>query len=131
MILLLGLAVVAVIMLSGDRRRERAANRVMVGDDSTAVAGLLGPRPVRCPAGNLAHLYDRFPGGTPRTTRESALERLRLGTSARWIYPDDRGSTACTARSGDTEIGLGRDGRVLWVIPVTERETLVLPDTML
>ena len=129
-ILLLGLLAVAAILLSADRRRERAASRLAVGDDSTAVARTMGGSPVRCPTGTLAHLYESFPGGTPRPTREAALERLRLGTAARWIYPDDGEGAGCTARSGDTEVGLGRDGRVLWVVPVTGREFVEAPDTI-
>ncbi|HEU0053177.1 MAG TPA: hypothetical protein VFQ39_08360 [Longimicrobium sp.] len=129
-ILVVGLLAVAAILLSGDRRRERAAHKVMVGDDSTAVAQLMGEPASVCPTGTLQHLGSRFPGGTPRLTRDAVQERLRQETARRWIYPDDGASTGCDARAGDTEIGFGRDGHVLWLVPVTGRETVVLPDTI-
>jgi hypothetical protein len=129
-ILGVGLLVVAAVLLSGGRRRERAAHKVMVGDDSASVAQLLGePRQV-CPTGNLLHLAARFPGGTPRVTRDAVQERLRLETARRWVYSSKTGRTGCTARTGDIEIGFGRDGRVLWLVPVTDRETVVIPDSI-
>jgi hypothetical protein len=78
----------------------------------------------------MLHLASRFPGGTPRLTRDAVQERLRLETARRWIYPADAGRTGCTPHRGDVEIGFGRDGRVLWLVPVTGRETVVIPDTI-
>ena len=129
-ILLLGLAIVAAVLLSGDRRRERAASSVAVGDDSAAVIQRLGAQPIRCPTGNMLHVESRFPGGTPRTTREAVQERLRLHTAQRWIYPGEARGSGCTPLGGDTEIGFGRDGRVLWLVPVSGRDMIVLPDTV-
>ncbi len=124
-ILLLGLLVAAAILLSSGRRRERAANRVKLGDDSTAVVALLGAPPHRCATGTLGHLVGRFPGGTPRVTIDASLGELREQTAARWVYPDGRGS--CAPGKGDVEVGLDRAGKVLWVVPVHGRKTLVLP----
>ncbi|HEX2204608.1 MAG TPA: hypothetical protein VHG91_14965 [Longimicrobium sp.] len=129
-ILLLGLLIAAAILLSGDRRRERAASKIQLGDDTTAVVSALGPPAARCPPGQMTHLYDRFQGGTPRVARDAALARMRRETATRWIYPDDRGRNDCTPHDGDAEIGLDRDGRVVWLVPVTGRKTLVLPDTI-
>ena len=129
-ILALGLLAVLAILFSGDRRRERAASQVLPGDDSTLVVQRLGPPPVRCPVGTLAHLNDRFQGGTPRVTRESTLAWMRRETTARWIYPDDADERGCTPAQGAAEIGLGRQGQVVWTVPVHGRKTLVLPDTI-
>ena len=78
----------------------------------------------------MAHLNDRFQGGTPRVARDATLAWMRRETVARWIYPDDGGRSGCTPRGGDAEIGLGRDGSVIWLVPITGRKTLVLPDTI-
>jgi len=126
-ILALGAVIVLAIMFSPGRRRERAAAGLMIGDDSARVAARLGGNPTRCPAGQLDHLFERFPGGIPRPTREEALAMMRRETGARWIYP---GRGGCTPQGGDAEVGLGRDGRVLWVVPATGRTPLVYPDTL-
>ncbi|HEX8696673.1 MAG TPA: hypothetical protein VF746_29920 [Longimicrobium sp.] len=126
-IIAVGLIVVLALMFSPGRRRQRAAEKLAVGDDSAVVLRRLGAGPTRCPAGRLDHLAERFPGGTPRPTRESVLEQMRQQTSARWIYPGRRG---CTPAGGDAEVGLGRDGKVLWVVPATGRVPLVYPDTL-
>jgi hypothetical protein len=125
-ILLLGLIVAAAILLSSGRRRERAANRIRLGDDSSAVVALLGAPAHRCPAGTLAHLVGRFPGGTPRVTIDASRGELREATAARWIYPDSRRGS-CAPNRGDVEVGLDRQGKVLWIVPVHGRKTLVLP----
>ena len=126
-ILALGIVVViAVMFFSPSRRRERAAGAIQPGDDSTAVLRRLGDAPQRCPPGEMAHVYDAFEGSIPRPTREAALEQMRQQTAARWIYP----ARGCTPRQGDTEVGLGADGRVLWMVPATGLEPMVYPDTL-
>ncbi|HEU0016273.1 MAG TPA: hypothetical protein VFQ45_21520 [Longimicrobium sp.] len=117
-----GLIVLALALLSRGRERERKAVRVMVGDDSTAVARLLGEPPHRCPTSSLGHLVEQFEAGTPRPTIETTLEQLRARTAQRWVYPDGAG---CIPGDGDTELGLDAAGRVLWIVPVRERRPLV------
>jgi len=121
-IVALGLIVLAVALLGRGRERERKAARVMVGDDSTAVARLLGQPPHRCPTSSLGHLTGQFEPGTPRPTIEAALQQLRGRTAQRWVYPDGAG---CVPGDGDTELGLDASGRVLWIVPVRERRPLV------
>lgn len=124
-ILLIGLLAAAAILLSSGRRQERAANRIKVGDDSTAVVALLGQPGQRCAPGSMAHLTERFPGGTPRLTIENMLGRFRVDTAARWVYPDDEGG-GCAPDEGDVEVGIDRNGKVLWLVP--RRKNLVAPE---
>jgi len=126
-ILALGiLVVIAVMFFSPSRRRERAAGGLQPGDDTTAVLRRLGDAPQRCAPGEMAHVYNAFEGSIPRTTREAALEQMRQQTAARWLYP----ARGCTPRQGDTEVGIGADGRVLWLVPATGLEPMVYPDTL-
>lgn len=118
----LGILFLAVMLLTGGRQRERAASRVMLGDDSAAVARLLGDPPHRCPASNLAHLRTQFPGGTPRTTIDEELARLRRETAGRWLYPDGEG---CVPGKGATEIGVDREARVVWVVAARNKTPLL------
>lgn len=126
-ILGLGLLILAAVMMTPGRRRERAAGHIAIGDDSTEVLRRMGPKPTRCPKGRMDNLIERFPGGVPRTTRESSLDSMRGATRERWLYP---GRGGCTAQSGDTEVGLDATGKVLWVVPVTGRVPLVYPDAV-
>lgn len=123
-IVVLGLGILAVVLLTGDRQRERAAVGILPGDDSTAVKRLMGDPPHRCEPSSLAHLADRFPD-MPRPTVEQEIARLRAGTAARWLYPEGAG---CVPARGDTEIGLDRDGHVLWIVPLTGRRPIVYLD---
>jgi len=126
-ILALGGLLVLAVMFSPARRREQAAGELAAGDDSTQVLAHLGPTPTRCPAGGLEHLGDGFAGEVPRRTRETALERMRALTAARWLYP---GRAGCTPEGGDAEVGLGSDGRVLWIVPATGRIPVVFSDSL-
>lgn len=121
-IILVGLLIVAASLLLGGRRREGRAAKLVVGDDTTAVVGLLGQPPHRCPPSNLAHLETQFPAGTPRPTIDEELNRLRRGTAARWVYPRGQG---CVPDDGAIEIGLDRQGRVLWVVPTRDKRPLM------
>jgi hypothetical protein len=114
--------VLAAVLLSGGRKRERAAARIVVGDDSLAVVRLLGEPPHRCPASNLAHLRTQFPGGTPRPTIDEELARLGRGTASRWLYPAGEG---CVPGEGATEIGLDAASRVLWVVPARNKRPMI------
>ena len=121
-IIILGLLVVGgALLFSGSRKREGAAVDVMVGDDSVAVVRLLGQPPNRCEASSLAHLAEHFVAGTPRPTIDETINSLRPRTVARWVYPKDAG---CVTDGGDTEIGLDRNGQVLWIVPVAEKQPL-------
>jgi hypothetical protein len=124
-ILGIGLAVLAgVLLMSGDRGRERAALQVVAGDDSAAVIRLLGEPPHRCEPSSLAHLASQFSADTPRPTIEEETEQLRRATVARWIYPRGQG---CVPGGGATEIGLDRAGRVLWIVPARDKRPLTYP----
>jgi hypothetical protein len=121
-IIAIGLLVVAGVLLFGGSRREGRAADLAVGDDSASVVRLMGAPPHRCEASNLAHLADQFAPGTPRPTIDEELTRLRRGTAARWVYPRGQG---CVPDDGATEIGLDRQGRVLWVVPTRDKRPLV------
>ncbi|HEX2207233.1 MAG TPA: hypothetical protein VHG93_06085 [Longimicrobium sp.] len=121
-IIAIGLLIVAGSLLLGGRQREGRATKLVVGDDSTAVIGLLGQPPHRCAPSNLAHLADQFAPGTPRPTIDEELTRLRRGTVGRWVYPRGQG---CVPDDGAIEIGLDRQGRVLWVVPTHDKRPLV------
>ena len=123
-IIVLGLGILAIVLLTGDRQRERAAVTLLPGEDSTAVKRELGDPPHRCQPSSLAHLASSFPD-LPRPTLEQELARLRAGTAQRWLYPDGAG---CVPGRGDTEIGLDRDGTVLWIVPITGRRPIVYLD---
>lgn len=132
MILLLGLVVVAWVLLSPERRRERRVDDLVVGDHAARVQALLGPPPATCPGGTLEHLAARFPTGTPPATVEGALERMQAETAERWVYPLDRGDrVGCVPGEGTTEVGFDRERRVLWYVPVTGRVAIVVPEEYL
>jgi hypothetical protein len=78
-IIAVGLIVVLALMFSPGRRRQRAAEKLAVGDDSAVVLRRLGASPTRCPAGRLDHLAERFPGGTERAYALVARNRSSLG----------------------------------------------------
>jgi hypothetical protein len=121
-IVAIGALALAVILFTGSRQRERAAMRVMLGDDSTAVVGLLGEPPHRCPPSDLAHLRSEFAGGLPRPTIDEEIARLRGETAERWLYPSGEG---CVPGGGATEIGIDAGRRVLWIVPARGRRPLV------
>jgi hypothetical protein len=121
-ILAVGALLLAMVLLTGSYRRERAARQVVVGDDSASVVSLLGAPPHRCSASNLEHLRGEFPAELPRTTVDEELSRLRRGTVVRWLYPEGEG---CIPGKGATEVGLDGSGRVLWISPARTRRPLV------
>ncbi|HEX2188649.1 MAG TPA: hypothetical protein VHG51_07100 [Longimicrobiaceae bacterium] len=128
-ILLLGIAVLAFVLLSPERRRERRADDLRVGDEAGRVQALLGVPPVTCPAGSLDHLADRFPTGTPPAAVEAALARLQAETAERWVYPlDMEERVGCVPGEGTTEVGFDRGRSVLWYVPVAGRVAIVVPE---
>lgn len=116
---------------SDARERERSAARLRIGDDTTRLAAILGPNGTVCPTGGLDHLRTRFPAGSSPAAVEATLIRMQSETTQRRVFPLDEdappGTTRCTPGSGDTEVGLDRRMRVLWMVPVTARTPLELP----
>jgi hypothetical protein len=99
-------------LMLGDRKRERSARSIRLGDDAASVATRMGGEGAKCPVGDLAHLQNAFPPNTPRPTAEEEIAGLRGRTATRWVYGDD----GCTPESGDTEVGFTSAGRVVWVV---------------
>jgi hypothetical protein len=133
-IVLVGLGILAWGLATPERRRARAVEKVELGFSAEQVTGQLGEPGVVCPVGGLEHLQERFPTGTPPATAEQALARMQQETAERWVYPleTEAGTkVGCTPRPGDTEIGLDRNRRVLWYVPVTGRRPVVAPDRIL
>lgn len=129
LIVLLGLAVLAWVLMSPERRRERRVADLALATDSTGVRALLGAPGATCTAGSLEHLGRRFPTGTPPAAVEEALARLQPETAERWVYPlEEDASVGCLPPDGSTEVGFDRRGRVLWYVPVTGRAAIVLPE---
>jgi hypothetical protein len=113
-ILTLGLVVVVGLnLLRRDRQVVHAADRVRVGDDSASVLAALGAPRVRCAPGRLEHMRDALPPGTPRTTGDEILGRLRQNTAQRWVWGR---RASCVPASGQTEIGFTRGGLVYWAV---------------
>ncbi|HEX5725516.1 MAG TPA: hypothetical protein VFX98_08615 [Longimicrobiaceae bacterium] len=126
---ILGLGIIALLLVlnSADRRRERRVNRIVLDDPAVRVEQVMGRAPIRCPAGPMQHLVERFPAGTPRPTAVGTVERLRAETAERWIYPAGRRREGCTPRTGDVEIGMDAERRVVWLVPATGERPLVYP----
>lgn len=133
-ILLLGLAVLAWALATPERRRERTVGKLALNADTTQVRNMLGAPAATCPTGSLDHLRERFPTGTPPATAEQALARMQAETAVRWIYPLKHKAgekVGCTPGNGATEVGLDRNGRVLWYVPTLGRRPLVAPERIL
>jgi hypothetical protein len=128
LILLLGAAAVIWAVSRPEARRERALRGLAVGDTATVVLQRLGT-PHRCAVGTLDHLQGQFPGGWSAATQAAAVERLRTMTADRWLFPLDRSGDPCAHPRRGTEMGLGRDRRVLWFVPLSGKHPLVLPES--
>jgi hypothetical protein len=127
-VVLLGAVVLLWSISPGERRREQVMERIRVGDEVARVEELLGPAQ-RCPVNGLAHLRTRFADEWPVAAVDVALQRLSRETAERWVYPvDARRPADCAGGEGNTEIGIGRDGRVLWYVTITGKTGLRLPD---
>lgn len=114
-----------------EQRQGRRAGGLEIGDDSARITERFGAVGRVCPVGALEHLRDRFPEDTPPATAQAALERMRRETARRRVIPLPRGTDDCLPDPGATEIGIDRDGRVLWIVPLTGRTPLRLPDDLL
>lgn len=113
--------------LRGDPDRGAALRAVAVGADSARVHAALGAPARDCPTGSLEHLRRHMPEDTPPALLEGTLEDLRRRTARRWVYPQEGEAPSCTAGAEATEIGLDREGRVLWYVPVTGKTPVELP----
>lgn len=99
---------------------------------SARVVQVLGPPGAVCTAGSLEHLREHLPQGFAPAAQEQTIGRMQRETAERWIYPLRRNERArCTPRQGATEVGLDRNRRILWYVPVTGRTEVVLPDEYL
>jgi hypothetical protein len=126
-IVVVGVIALVWVWRSPERRRERVADRVGIGDDSAYVREALGVVGRRCPARELEHLRDRFASGLPPAALEYGMGRLHVETAERWVLPLEGEPARCLPSAGSTEIGLDASGRVLWIVPVTGRTPLRLP----
>lgn len=129
LILLAGLAVVAYILLSPERKWERRIADLRVLADSASVRTLLGTPGAACATGGLEHLAGRFPVGTPPATVEEVVARLQRETAQRWVYaPDGDDRVGCVPPDESTEVGLDRRGRVLWYVRRADKVAIELPE---
>lgn len=129
--LVIGLGLIALAFAffgSDDSRRERQVRRLAPGLASATVVERLGPPPVRCAVGELDRLQAQFPDEFAPAMAGEAINRMEADTGERWVYPSRGQTPGCDAGDGATEIGFGRDGRILWLVPVTGRTPVRLPD---
>lgn len=113
---------------SPERRRERVADRVKIGDDTVQVRRTIDVVGARCPARELEHLRGSFASGLPPSALEYGMGRLHAETAERLVLPLEGEPARCRPRAGSTEIGLDRSGRILWIVPVTGHTPLRLPE---
>jgi hypothetical protein len=127
-ILLAGAAAVLYAYGRSEARRERALRGLEVGDTVTQVTERLGQPPFVCATGALAHLAGQFPPGWPAAAQSRAIEQLRQETAERWVFPlRETATDPCAAPRNATEVGVGPDRRVHWLVPLEGREPLRLP----
>jgi hypothetical protein len=130
-ILAIGVAITIYALGRPEARRERATGGLSVGDTSASVVASLGQPRLVCRATDLSHLHGRFPVGWPAAAQEQAIDWLEENTAARWLYPlRARAEVTCQGLREGTEVGLGADDRVLWLVPMVGRQSLRLPDEL-
>jgi hypothetical protein len=130
-ILAAGAAVIAYAWTRSEAQRERAVRGLAPGDTVALVRAALGEPPVVCPTGDLAHLEAQFPGGWPGAARGRAIEELRAATAERWVYPlRDARQAPCAPQDGVTEIGVSERARIVWIVPLSGRHPLRLPESI-
>jgi hypothetical protein len=131
LILVAGAVIVAHALTRPEARRERAVGPLAPGDTASAAAERLGASPTVCGSDDLTHLLGRFPHGWSGAAQERAVEWLEESTVERWVYPLNAGERAsCAGAAGLTEVGIGADGRLVWILPLAGRKSLLLPDTL-
>jgi len=126
-VLLLGIALIVLAIVPGDRHRAGVMERVRLGDPADHASEVLGLEPLRCPAGDLGHLRSSFPEGWPPAAVDVALEELRRATAERRVYGADGAAALCAPTPGQTEIGVDEDDVIVWTVPVLGRSALRLP----
>lgn len=104
------------------------AGRLEIGDDSAQITAILQEDGVTCPVGALDHLRGRVPGNPSPAALEATLERLRRETAVRRVVPLPERPRNCAPAGGATEIGVDRAGRVLWIVSLSGRAPVRLPD---
>jgi hypothetical protein len=130
-ILVAGAGVVVYLLNRPEARRERAVSELAVGDTTARIVEQLGASPTRCTGASLAHLKGRFPPGWSAAAQERAIEWLEEQTTERWVYPLETGRrVSCAETEAVTDLGIGDDGRLLWIVPVVGRQPLQLPETL-
>ena len=128
-IVALGLIVLAWVVSPTERKRRSLMGRVEVGDDTAQVVQLLGD-PVRCGAPSAELVRGGLPRDWPPPAVGSTIDRLEQETTQRWVYPiNPRRRIPCETDEEHTEVGIDRDGRVLWFIAVTGRTGIALPES--
>lgn len=129
-IVVLGILVLVWAVSPTERRRRSVMGDLELNDPASRVTELMGAPGARCPGSSVAHLARSFPPGWPASATEAALQEMGEETRERWVYPISlRRTASCAPRDGQTEIGVGRDGRVLWYVVVVGKTPLQLPDT--
>jgi hypothetical protein len=128
-VLLAGLVALIWMTSPAERRRRETMERLELGDSASRVVALLGEPPARCPGSGLDHLKASFPPGWPEVAAVGALESLGARTAERWVYPLSlRRVAGCEPADGQTEIGIGADGTILWYIALAGKTPLRLPE---
>jgi hypothetical protein len=127
-VLILGIVLILLAVVPGNRGRQQAVDRVQVGEPGERATEVIGLEPRRCPADDLGHLRNSFAEGWPQAAVDVALEELERLTTERWVYAESAQAVAgCEARPGQTEVGIGEDGTVVWTLPVFGRSALRTP----
>lgn len=117
-------------MNRADRGRLDAMGDVEVGQPAAGLDALLGIAHTACPVGELGHLRESFPQGWSPAAIDVALEQLHSQTLERWVYPVGDAQPSCDGRSEQTEVGVGRDGSIVWSLPILGNSVLELPPTV-
>lgn len=131
LILVVGAGIVVYALMRPEARRERAVGALALGDTATAATQRIGATPTICGSDDLHHLGGRFPPGWSGAAQERAIEWLEEQTVERWVYPLNAGERAsCAGAAGLTEVGIGANGRIVWVLPLSGRRPLMLPETL-
>ncbi len=128
LILIAGAVAIYLATTTGERGRLRLLNRIEVGDSVQRVTRVLGEPARTCTTGSLEHLRTQFPPGWSPAAIDRALQQLQEQTAQRLLFPlDERREVSCARPRRTTEIGLNLERRVIWYVPIAEREPLELP----
>jgi hypothetical protein len=127
-VLILGIGLILLAVVPGDRGRQQEMDRVQFGDPAERATEVIGFEPRRCPGDDLVHLRNSFAEGWPQAAVDVALEELERVTTERWVYAESAQAAAtCEARPNQSEVGIGEDGTVVWTLPIFGRSALRTP----